>query len=52
MKKATRETPERKYPPSVQYKNIFAAASPMPVVFGNQLGSGRVLYTTEMKMNL
>ncbi len=52
MKKVTIETPERMYPPIVQYKNILTAASPMPIVLGNQLGSGNVLYTTEMKMNL
>mmetsp|Transcript_35441 Transcript_35441/g.72451 ORF Transcript_35441/g.72451 Transcript_35441/m.72451 type:complete len:125 (-) Transcript_35441:2368-2742(-) len=51
MKNATSETPERMYPPIAQYKNILTAASPMPVVLGNQLGSGSVLYTTEMKMN-
>jgi len=40
------------YPAGVQYKYIFAAARPMPVVFENHDGSGNVRYMMEMKMNL
>ena len=36
----------------VQYRYIFTAAKPMPVVLGNHDGSGKVLYTIDMKMNL